>query len=280
MCIRILSLIILASLTSTAQVWTLPQKEFYINLTYSSGIYDEQYDSTGESIAQPVEVTDNTVSLFTQYGVTDKLTLQLIVPFKLISSTGDLNLFNSAEENPYLETGTLNTIGNIEFGGIYRIYNDKPIITGSVFVEANTSDRNYLSGLQSGFNSWGFKPGVGVAWPFSKSWLTFYLGGDIRTNDYSSSILSNLELGYKPAEYVYFAGVLSLKQSIQNGGDCDCTTTYTSLYLNNQEYVSPGLKSGFIFKRWGFNVGYAAGFAAFNMPVTGYVSAGLQFKSQ
>jgi hypothetical protein len=79
---------------------------------------------------------------------------------------------------------------------------------------------------------------------------------------------------------VYFAAVLSVLQSLENGGDCDCTATKTALYLNNSEYFSPGFKSGFSFGNWGFNVGYMAGFAAANVPATGYVSAGIQYKSR
>ena len=137
---------------------------------------------------------------------------------------------------PYLEMGELKYTGNIEAGAIYKFIDDKPVVTGSLFIDANTTDRNYLAGLQTGDNSWGFKPGAGVGWSFPKSWMSFYLGGDIRTNNYSSSILSELEIGFKPWNFFYIAANSGMRQSLKNGGDCDCTTVYTALYQNEREY--------------------------------------------
>lgn len=263
----------------SAQVWTLDDREIYVNLSYSSFLYNQKHDSTGELVSLPVEVTDRTIQLFVQYGITDKFTAQLKVPYKILNTTGDLALFNSYGGN-YLEAGKLNYTGNIEAGVIYKFIEDKPIVSASFFVETNTSNHNYITGLQSGFNSWGFKPGAGVGWSFPESWMSFYLGGDIRTNNYSSSVLSELELGYKPVSYIYIAGNLNVKRSLDNGnGDCDCTSEYTALYLNDQEYFSYGIKGGFNIKEWGFNLGYSSAFSANNLPVRGIPTIGVQYKS-
>lgn len=262
---------------SFAQVWTLHKNEKYINLSYSSSLYDKGFDSAGEVISLPVEISDRTIQLFAQYGLTEKITLQVKVPYKILSSEGDLAVFNAIEGN-YLETGKLNYFGNIEAGALYKFVDDKPMVSISFFVDANTIDYNYLTGLQTGLNSFGFKPGAGVGWSFDKTWLSYYLGGDMRTNNYSSAIVSDLELGFKPAPYLFAAADVFVKRSLKNGKDCDCTNQYTALYLNEQEYFAFALKAGFIVKDWGFNFGYNTAAAASNLPAAGILTFGLQYR--
>lgn len=277
--ILFLSVMIITSLSGQSQVWTLKKGNVYANLSFSYGRYNESFDSTGEVEEIPLEITDETLSLMAQYGITDKLTAQVEIPFKLLKSNGDLYYFNQFEGMPYLRTGQLNEFGNFSIGGIYKIVDDKPIITGSLFFEANTSERNYLEGLQTGFNSYGIQPGFGAAWAFPKAWFTFYLGGDIRSNNYSSSVISKIEAGYQPFTGIYLAGLLTIKQSVGNGGDdCDCTTNYTGLYLNNQAYTSFGLKGGYAYKSFGLNGAYHIGLSGKNLPATGYLSIGVQYK--
>jgi len=280
--IRLLCIILLFSSVVHAQVWTLKKKGIYANISFSAAMYTEGFDSTGETFVLPRAVEDKTIALFAQYGITDKITAQITLPYKM-TATGDPAVAFSPYEydGPLpLEGGKLNYWGNIEVGAMYKLMEDKPIITASFFVEANTSDRNYITGLQTGFNSWGFIPGIGAGWPFEKSWLTYYLGGDIRTNHYSSSILSKIEYGYKPAPFVYFAVTGNLKRSLKNGDDCDCTTAYRSLYLNNQEYIAGGLKAGFLFGKWGANFAVNGALSAANAPVALVPSIGVQYKKE
>ncbi len=268
---------ILMASGSYGQVWTLEKNELYVNLSFSNSEYNKAYDSTGEITELPVSISDITIQLFAQYGLSKKITLQLKVPYKMLTSEGDLDIFNSVDGN-YLETGSLNYFGNIEAGALYKFIEDKPMVSLSFFVETNTMDYNYLTGLQTGFNSFGFKPGAGVGWGFNKSWFSYYLGGDIRTNNYSSAILSNLELGYKPVPYLYAAADLFVKRSLKAGGDCDCNNTYTALYLNDQDYIAYALKAGFIFKDWGLNLSYNGAFSAANLPAEGILTVGVQYK--
>jgi len=262
---------------SFGQVWTLDKNEIYVNLSFSNTAYNEGYDSASEITILPVQIADRTIQLFAQYGLTEKITLQLKLPYKILVSEGDLAVFNSIEGN-YLETGNLNYFGNIEAGALYKFVDDKPMVSISFFVETNTMDHNYLTGLQTGFNSFGFKPGAGVGWGFEKSWFHYYLGGELRTHNYSSAILSNLELGYKPVPYLYAAANLFVKRSLDAGGDCDCTNIYTSLYLNDQDYFAYALKAGFNIDKWGFNFSYNGAFSASNLPAEGIMTVGLQYK--
>lgn len=271
--------LLLVFVTNTqAQVWSLPKGKWYASLAFTPIAYDKGIDSSGNITDLPVAVEDKTIQLFTQYGVTDRLSLQLKIPYRLFSTEGDLALFNSYE-GQYLETGKLQAFGNIEFGGFYEIVNDKPLLTASFFVEANTIESNYFTGLQSGYNAWSFRPGIATGWSFPKSWMSMYLGGDIKTNNYSSNVLATFEAGYKPVNYFYLAGEILLRKSIQNGEDCDCTNQYTYVYLNEQQYGAIGLKSGFIIHNWGLNLGLNGAFYARNLPVAAVPTIGVQYKN-
>lgn len=269
---------ILLTNTAFSQVWTLDKNELYVNLSYSSTEYKDAFDSTGEIVSLPVEVSDKTIQFFAQYGLTDKLTLQLKLPYKLLSSEGDLGVFNSMEGH-YLEAGELQYFGNIEVGALYKIIDDKPMVSVSLFVESNTMDYNYFTGLQTGLNSFGIKPGAGVAWAYKNTWLQYYLGGDIRTNNYSSAIVSNIEFGYKPVPYIYIAADMYVNRSLKNGEDCDCTNQYTALYLDQQEYFAYAIKAGFTIQDWGVNIAYNSTFTASNLPAAGIPTVGIQYKN-
>jgi hypothetical protein len=64
----------------------------------------------------------------------------------------------------YYTGDTIQYFGNIELGGIYKIFDGKPMVSVSLMASLNSTDRNYISGLQTGFNSNAIKPGAGVMW--------------------------------------------------------------------------------------------------------------------
>lgn len=261
-----------------AQVWTLDAGEIYLNASVSTLQYDEAFDASGTITALPVSVDNRTYQLFAQYGIVSNLTAQIKLPYVQLSSNGDLTAYNSYV-NQYLETGSLNGFGNAEFGVLYKIIDDKPVLTASLFVETPAEKYNNLNGLRTGFNSWGIRPGFGVGWGFDKAWLQYYLGSSLRTNQYSHAAISSLELGYKPISYLYAAMVFETRQSFQNGEDCDCTNSETALYLSDQEYISFGLKAGFIVGRIGMNFAYSGAFYGSEVAATGVPTVGIQFRS-
>lgn len=261
-----------------AQVWPLHKGEVYANASLSTLAYHKAFDASGDVVDIPVDITDRTWQLFAQYGITDKLTAQIKVPYKMISSEGELGAYNSYPDQ-YLETGTMNGFGNAEFGALYNFMQDKPLLSASFFVETPGEKYNYLTGLQTGFNSWAFRPGVGAGWTYGPTWLQFYLGTSLRTNNYDHAAISNLEFGFKPADYLYTAMVFDMRQSFNNGEDCDCTNTATAMYVSDQEYLGLALKAGFTAGRIGVNFAYHTAMAAKFAPAAGVPVVGVQFRS-
>jgi hypothetical protein len=264
-----------------AQVWTLPAKGVYTNLSYSAYNYRDKFDANGEIVPTGYAVSDKTLQLFAQYGLTDKLTLQAVVPYKMMESDLIGPIFDNHLayfQNQFPEDGKLSYFGNIEVGAIYKLYDKKPVISASLMMSFNSTDRNYLYALQTGFNSASIRPGVGAGWSFQKSWLQFYLAGDIRNNNYADAILSNLEYGFKLGEHFYLAANAYLRQPAPDGADCDCSTLATAVYNSNLKYYGMGFKGGFSIKQFGINASINTAFYAENAPAMAVPAVGIQYK--
>jgi hypothetical protein len=277
--ISLISSLLFLFVSLNAQVWTLPKNSVYTNIGWTGYTYSDKFDETGEIQPLSFDVTDNTIQLFAQYGITDKLTLQTSIPFKIISKT-DYVAFGLPPEptSLYYSLDTIKYFGNIELGGIYKIFDGKPMVSVSLMASLNSTDRNYISGLQTGFNSNAIKPGAGVMWSFNKAWLQYYLGAEIRDNNYAMALISNLEYGFKFGDGFYLAAQAYMRFPEPGENDCDCTTTLTAMYNSNQTYMGLGLKGGYSYKAFGINAGLNTAFFAKNAPAQIAPSISLQYK--
>ena len=277
--ISLISSLLFLFVSLNAQVWTLPKNSVYTNIGWTGYTYSDKFDETGEIQPLSFDVTDNTIQLFAQYGITDKLTLQTSIPFKIISKT-DYVAFGLPPEptSLYYSRDTIKYFGNIELGGIYKIFDGKPMVSVSLMASLNSTDRNYISGLQTGFNSSAIKPGAGVMWSYNKAWLQYYLGAEIRDNNYAMALISNLEYGFKFGDAFYLAAQAYMRFPEPGENDCDCTTALTAMYNSNQTYVGLGLKGGYSYKAFGINAGLNTAFFAKNAPAQIAPSISLQYK--
>lgn len=264
--------------TGSTQIWNLDKGVYTISASFSSIVYDQAFNDKGDVEPLPLEVADHTMRLAGGYGVSDKLTLELSLPYKFLSTNGDPGLYNSVP-GQYIEAGDLNGTGNLEAGAIYLLSDTKPKITASLYVEGKTARHNYITALQTGFNTWGIRPGVAAGWAFESTWLQFYLGSYLHPQPYSHAVISNLELGYKPIDYLYTAASVDLRRSFNNGGACDCNTAATALYLSDQEYIGLALKTGFSAGRLGLNIAYHTAFYGRNVAASGVPVVGIQYRS-
>ncbi|MEZ5015293.1 MAG: hypothetical protein R2794_13480 [Chitinophagales bacterium] len=263
------------SIYAHAQVFTMPAGAFYTQISASSLQYDQAFDRTGAVVDIPASVDQLTIHWMAQYGINSRWTVRAAVPYSIIRSTvrSDVSMLPY-----YLESGSLTSFGNVEAGVFYKMIDDKPFVTLSFFTSANTAALNYYTGLQSDYPVWHFKPGAGVGWAYDKSWLTFYVGADIFTGDYSTAFLSEIEAGYKPFPFMYIAADIYVRRSLDNGEACDCTMQYTSLYLNDMEYLSLAAKAGYTYNQFGLNLGLNTAVSASNAPATLVATVGLQYK--
>ncbi|WP_341220180.1 hypothetical protein [Polaribacter atrinae] len=226
--------------------WTQEKGKFYTQLSFSTiPSYDKFFGDPDYSING--EITDNTIQIYGEYGITDNTTLIVNLPFKLISIDNlnyidpAVNCIGDCSEN-INENKT--SIGNIEIGVKHNFYKKDWLLSGQLSVEANTSSFDENSGIRTGYDAFTFSPLFLAGKSFSNSYLQSYIGAKIRTNNYSSNFKFGGEYGYKVFKNIWIIGFLDLEKSFENGDiELPNINRITSLYVNNQEYGVVGLKA-------------------------------------
>ena len=258
--------------------WTKKKGAFYTQLSFSTiANYNTLYGSPEKVLNG--NVTDNTIQFYTEYGITDKTTLIVNAPIKLISQK-DISLICVG----IAPCGTIDNkktaLGNIEIGIKHNFYNKDWLISGQVNIEANTGTFDANSGIRTGYDAWTVTPLLTVGRGYNNWYLQGFTGVNIRTNGYSSNFKIGGEVGYKPIPKLWLIANLDITQSFNNGEVILPTSNLlTGLYINNQEYVSFGLKTiGEITKNFGLTAGLGGAFSGNKVAKKGAFNLGLYHK--
>lgn len=186
-------------------------------------------------------VLDNTIQVYAEYGLTDKFTAQLVLPYK-VTATGDMLYETTYPNYDTLLSGRLNGFSNISFAGKYTFFDDGFMMAGQLKTEARTFSYDNLTGLRTGYGTWAFVPSILFGGGFGKGYAYGETGMAVRTHGYSEEIRSNLEVGYSPFKNFWTAIVLDTRRSLRNGEYIDGNGHHTALYVNDQEFDAWGLK--------------------------------------
>jgi hypothetical protein len=271
---KIVFLFITASLFSQSP-WTQKKGEAYTQFSFTSianytAIFGDPDYSTERSI------TDNTLQLYSEYGLTDKTSLLLNVPLKLISTNelvDDSAIALTTEDN---ET----SLGNIELSLKHNFYKKNWLITGQLSVEANTATFNEASGIRTGYDAWTVTPLFIIGKSFNEIYIQAFTGVNIRSNDYSSNFKLGGEIGKKITDKIWLIGFLDISKSLNDGTiNLPTNNASTALYVNNQEYGSFGLKAiGEFTDSFGATFGFGGAFFGNNVAKAPALTIGLYKK--
>ena len=236
--------------------WTQKKGKSYSQISFTSiANYDAIFSDSDQNLFGTY--TDNTIQIFEEYGLSDKTSLLINVPIKLISV--------SNFEDPRIDCAEdcgkdydNNTLGNISLGLKHNFYNKKWLVSGQLSVEANTSSFDAVSGIRTGYNAWSFTPLLLAGRGFNKTFIQAFIGADIRTNNYSSNFKIGGEIGRKLGNRIWLIAFVDVSKSLENGDVVlPVQQNLTGLYVNNQEYGSFGFKGiGEINDKIGVTAGY------------------------
>jgi hypothetical protein len=220
--------------------WTQKDGKFFTQLSFTTiSNYNTLFGDP--EYATERQITDNTIQLYSEYGLSDKTTFIVNLPLKLIK-TGDLSNPNSLGL-PTTSEGNSTTIGNIELGLKHNFSNKNWLLSGQFSIEANTGNYDNTTGIRTGYDAWTITPLFLAGKSFGKTYLQTFIGANIRTNDYSSNFKVGGELGYKITKNIWLVGFLDIVKSLENGDVIlPNNNLATGLYVNNQEYGAFGLK--------------------------------------
>jgi hypothetical protein len=221
--------------------WTQEKGKFYTQLSFTTiPSYNELFGDPDYSISG--KITDNTMQLYGEYGLSDNSTLIVNIPYKLINHN---ELVNPCLVGPCPEyTNKENSLGNIEIGLKHNFYKKTWLLSGQLSMEANTGSFDDNSGIRTGYDAFTFSPLFIAGRSFSKSYLQTFIGTKIRTNNYSSNFKIGGEYGGKISKNIWLIGFLDIEKSFKNGDiELPASNLATGLYVNDQEYGVLGIKA-------------------------------------
>ncbi|WP_298417904.1 transporter [uncultured Kordia sp.] len=253
--------------------WTQEKGKFYTQLSFSTiSNYDEVFGDPEYNTGR--EITDNTLQLYSEYGLTSKTTLVLNVPLKFIRSG------NPIGQIPIIKGDSITALGNVGFGVKHQFYKKKWIISGQLNVEANTGTFDNSSGIRTGRDAWTFTPTINIGRSFDKFYVQAFTGIDITTNDYSTNFKIGGEIGTKVHRRIWLVGFLDIVNSFNDGDvDLPISNVGTALYVNNQEYAAFGLKAiGEINKSFGGILTFGGAFSGNNVAKQAALTVGVYHK--
>lgn len=258
---KILFIFISASLFSQSP-WTQKKGKAFTQLSYTS---IANYSSIFGSPDFETErfISDNTLQLYTEYGLTEKTSVLLNVPLKLIST----NELVDNTPTPFTIEDSETSIGNIELSLKHNFYKKDWLITGQLSVEANTSNYNEASGIRTGYDAWSVSPLFIIGKSFNEIYLQAFTGFNFRTNDYSNNFKLGGEIGKKITDKIWLIGFLDIVKSLEDGDFLASTNNaLTALYVNDQEYGAFGLKAiGEFNDNFGATFGFGGAFFGNNV---------------
>ena len=264
---------IFTSLIFSQSPWTKAKNEAYIQLSFTTiSNYDALFGNPDYNTDR--RISDNTLQLYGEYGLSDKTTLFANLPLKMVKSGDQVNVLSFTEE------GSSTALGNVQIGIKHNFVQKKWMVSAQLGVEANTGTLDLDTGLSTGYDAWTITPLLLVGRGFQNWYIQAFTGVDIRTNAYSSAFKLGGEIGYKTLQCLWVAGFLDGVASFQNGDVVlPFTNSLTGLYVNNQSYASFGIKTiAEVNQKFGINLGIGGAFGGINVAKKPAFSIGLYHK--
>ncbi len=243
----ILGIVFFSITKSMGQAWTQQKGASYSQIGYSSIIGDNKYNDNGDFLNLSREVSDLTLQLYHEHGVTDRLTVIGNFPIKFVSTGNDAD--SAGFSGNILPSGNLKGLGNVSLSAVNGL-KQKGSWVYSVQLAAmlNTASEKQNIGLRTGVNAWGIAPSFHMGYGHKKFWSSFDLGGKFRSNDYSTQLFSTFQIGTKIKDHFHLIGQFMVLQSMKDGNAADGNAIETGLYTNDVGYAAFSLKLGYQFK--------------------------------
>jgi Putative MetA-pathway of phenol degradation len=249
--------------------WTKEKGKAYVQLGATSLSYSKQ-QLNGKLTDLNADISDITTQIYSEYGITNKLEAQLVVPFKIINVETKIgNISNS-----------LSGLGNVTLGLKYKLYDSNWKISGGILYSANSITKNNLKGLSSGFNANTLLPYLTVGSSSGKWYYFGNLGYGYMDNQYSDFMKLGAEIGYNIIDKGHIMLVLDNRIIVAKENAYLTDLNQWSSYSDRQSYSAVGIKLNYEFKKDKFGVNFAAlgAFALDNAPSAPTLNFGIYTK--
>lgn len=227
--------------------WPQAKGNGYFKLSEWWLIFDQHYTDTGLTDPNLTTGIFNT-SIYGEYGLTDRLTTIINAP--LFSRSYMNNLRSMTTDEILIEGEAINSIGDIDVGikyGLTKPGTKIPISASLILgLPTGVTSGGELNSLQTGDGEFNqiiqVDAGTGFSIGKSSAYVSGYLGFNNRSNGFSEEFRYGLEFGLGLLKKkVWLNAKLTAVESLKNGDTAE-TTTSTSVFANNAEFVSTALE--------------------------------------
>jgi len=263
---RIFFTLFLISLTCVLTAgggWPQPKGKGYFKLTEWWLISDRHF--TDQARRDPNVTTGIfTTSVYAEYGITDRLTAVLYLPF--FSRTFQNNVLSGTTAEIITPGEAINGIGDTDISFKYGLTKPGKGISVSATATFGLPFGNDSGGsqgqLQIGDGEFNqiLTLDAGTSWQNNNTplYANVSLGFNNRNNGFSDEIRYTAELGAQIFnQKLWLIGRVNAIESLKNG-DTAANSNSTSIFANNTEFVTVGGELAYnIGENWGVSVGYA-----------------------
>ncbi|NIJ46484.1 hypothetical protein FHR24_002972 [Wenyingzhuangia heitensis] len=240
--------IMIAMLLFTANVmaqWTKGKGNGYFKLSTWYLQADEHFTDSGDKSPLTTRGVFN-VSLYGEYGLTDKLDIIAYIPFYVRSFQ---NKSVSATRGTVVTEGAaLNSFGDTDIGIRYSLLKNSKLAVSSTLKFGiplgETEGGNERAVLQNGDGEFNQQLQVDLGIPFVLGNLGAYakthLAYNHRTEGFSDEVYYGGELGVQFFNRLWLIGRLTVLESTRNGSLSDAGSVNGSIFANNIEYTNLG----------------------------------------
>jgi hypothetical protein len=264
---------------SAQSPWSRSKAGFFVQGAWQTiPEYAALFGENGENSTELArKVTENAFQLYGEYGVSSKTTVMAVVPV-VFNKRGAKN-----PQFPYtfgrLDSGSIAGPGNVYLGVKHQFLAGKVALAGTLRVGLPVSEGQKNTGLRTGYDAFTVLPSLSVGMGLGRYYWFAYGGYGIRTNTYSHFVNAGAEAGCHLWK-IWLIGFSEYLVSLENGSrPLPLSDVSSGLYLNDQGWLSVGLKSIVEFNRfWGLNLSATGAMWGQNVPKRPAFAFGAWFK--
>jgi hypothetical protein len=240
----------LSQTTFAQSPWTREKGKAYVQLGFS-GIFYNQAQIDGKKVDLGYDVSDITLQVYSEYGITNKFEVQAILPYKTVGRD-----FSSAN------TQNFSGLGNVSLGLKYKVIDKNWKLSTGLLFTAKTSKYDQETDLGTGFDAATALPYVSVGTSFGKWYYFGNVGYGYMTNDFSDFFRLNAEVGYSVIPKGHIILALDTRNIVSKENAFVTGKNQWESNLDRQTYNALGLKLNYEFTQDKFGVNLSA-FGAF-----------------
>jgi hypothetical protein len=238
--------LLVTSILFAQSPWTRKKGKSYVQLGFTSLNY-ESYQLDGKKVDNFDKISDVTLQVYAEYGISNQLEVQVILPYKSISSNN--SLINSSQN--------ISGLGNVSLGLKYKLFDKVWKISTGIMYNARSIKIDGAAGLSTGFNAATILPYIAVGSSKNKWYYFGNLGYGYMNNDYSDYLKATFEAGYEIIKKGHLIFVFDSRNVVSKENAYIIDNAQWPSYFDRQTYNAIGLKANYEFKKDKFGANFA-----------------------